>query len=58
MAQSGTSNSLSRAPFRHRAFAVLWIAITMSNMGMWVNDVGAGWLMTTLDPSPAKVGLV
>ncbi len=51
-------NASSWAPFRHQPFTVLWIATTISNMGMWMNDVGAGWLMTTLDPSPARVALV
>lgn len=58
MAQKDSSNPSSWAPFRHRPFAVLWGATTISNMGMWMNDVGAGWLMTTLDPSPARVALV
>lgn len=46
------------APFRHRAFAVLWIATVISNVGTWMNDVGAGWLMTELSPSPFVVAAV
>lgn len=46
------------APFRHGAFAALWAATVLSNVGTWMNDVGAGWLMTTLAPSPAMVSLV
>lgn len=46
------------APFRHRAFAVLWVATVVSNIGTWMNDVGNGWLMTTLDPTPSMVALV
>ncbi|MBT9382955.1 MFS transporter [Pseudooceanicola sp. CBS1P-1] len=46
------------APFRQRAFALLWTATLISNIGTWMNDVGSGWLMTTLDPSPAVVTLV
>lgn len=46
------------SPFRHRAFALLWAATLISSMGTWMHDVGAGWLMTTLDPSPAIVTLV
>jgi len=46
------------APFRHRAFAVLWTATVVSNVGTWMNEVGAGWLMTTLAPDPATVALV
>src|SRR3546814_14949721 len=45
-------------PFSHRAFALLWTATLISNVGTWMHDVGAGWLMTTLSPSPAIVALV
>jgi MFS family permease len=46
------------APFASRPFAVLWGATVLSQTGTWMNDVGAGWLMTTLAPSPAMVALV
>ncbi|KZB62285.1 MFS transporter [Thalassospira lucentensis] len=46
------------SPFRHRAFAFLWIATVVSNIGTWMHDVGAGWLMTELSPSPFVVALV
>lgn len=46
------------SPFRHGAFALLWSATVVSNVGTWMNDVGAGWLMATLAPTPVMVGLV
>ncbi|MEM9056151.1 MAG: MFS transporter, partial [Pseudomonadota bacterium] len=46
------------APFGHRAFTLLWVATLISNIGTWMHDVGAGWLMTTLNPSPNVVTLV
>jgi MFS family permease len=46
------------APLRHRLFRMLWIAAFASNMGTWIQDVGAAWLMTSLAPSPAMVALV
>lgn len=46
------------SPFAHGAFALLWTATLVSNTGTWMHEVGAGWLMTTLDPSPAVVTLV
>jgi predicted MFS family arabinose efflux permease/quinol monooxygenase YgiN len=46
------------APFRHLAFAVLWTATVVSNIGTWMHDVAAGWLMTSLSPSPLMVALV
>jgi len=46
------------SPFRHRTFAVLWTAALLSNIGSWMHDLAAGWLMTSLIPSPAWVALV
>ncbi|SMO64463.1 MFS transporter [Paracoccus laeviglucosivorans] len=46
------------SPFRQTAFTVLWVATVVSNIGTWMNDVGAGWLMTSLAPSPQIVAMV
>ncbi|WP_111396743.1 MFS transporter [Humitalea rosea] len=46
------------APLRHPAFRMLWWANLAANAGMWVQNTGAGWSMTTLDPSPIMVSLV
>jgi MFS family permease len=46
------------APFGIGAFALLWSAMLISTTGTWIHDVGAGWLMTTLNPSPEVVTLV
>jgi len=46
------------APFRHPAFRMLWLANLASNTGMWVQNTAAGWLMTSLAPSPLMVSLV
>ena len=46
------------APFCQAAFAVLWTATVLSNVGTWMHDVGAGWLMTELSPSPFVVAAV
>ncbi|MGH8672487.1 MAG: MFS transporter, partial [Burkholderiales bacterium] len=45
-------------PLRVPLFRALWIATMASNMGMWVHEVGAGWLITSLNPSPRVVALV
>jgi predicted MFS family arabinose efflux permease len=50
--------SSSLAPFRYRAFAVLWTATVVSNIGTWMQSAAAGWLMTSLDPAPFTVSLV
>ncbi|HUI12324.1 MAG TPA: MFS transporter [Xanthobacteraceae bacterium] len=46
------------APFRHRAFAVIWTATLISNVGWWMYSAASGWLMTSLDPDPLIVALV
>ncbi|HNG50327.1 MAG TPA: MFS transporter [Plasticicumulans sp.] len=46
------------SPLRHRTFRWLWLAAIASNIGTWMHEVGAGWLMTTLSPSPLLVSLV
>lgn len=46
------------APFRYRVFAVIWTASLLSNIGTWMRDVGAGWLMTSLSASALHVALV
>lgn len=45
-------------PFKHKTFTVIWLATLFSNIGTWMNDVGAGWLMTSLTDSPVMVSLV
>lgn len=46
------------APLRSRTFTVLWGATLVGNIGVWMRDVGSGWLMTELAPSPLMVSLV
>ena len=46
------------APFQHKTFTLLWIATVASNVGTWMHDVGAAWLMTELAPSPVMVSAV
>ncbi len=46
------------APLRQPLFRALWIATLVSNIGTWVHEVGAGWLMVTLDPHPMMVSSV
>ena len=39
-------------------FRWVWIATVVSNIGTWFQEVAAGWLMTSLSPSPLMVSLV
>ena len=36
------------APFRHPAFTVLWLATVVSNVGVWMQNAAAGWLIDLL----------
>ena len=58
-AQGGPGRASSfLAPFRHRAFAVIWTATLISNVGWWMYSAASGWLMTSLNPDPFIVALV
>ena len=56
-ARSGAAGS-PWSPLHNKLFRGLWIATIVSNIGTWMQDVGAGWLMTSLTASPALVALV
>ncbi len=45
-------------PLREPLFRSLWGAAVISYTGTWMQNVGAGWLMTQLTMSPLMVGLV
>jgi len=46
------------APLSEPLFRSLWIAAVVSYTGTWMQNVGAGWLMTQLTSSPLIVSLV
>lgn len=46
------------APLRHKLFRMLWTANLVVSMGVWMQNTGAGWLMTTLAPDALTVSLV
>ena len=45
-------------PLRLPLFRALWLATMASNLGTWVHEVGAAWLMTTLAPTAPMVAAV
>ncbi|WP_140918626.1 MFS transporter [Limnobaculum xujianqingii] len=51
-------HSSSWSPLRNRVFFMLWMATLFSNIGTWMNDVGAGWLMTNLSPDPVMIAAI
>jgi MFS family permease len=46
------------APLRSPVFRALWVAGLASNVGTWMQNVGAAWLMTSLAPTPFWVSMV
>jgi len=46
------------APLSLPIFRMLWLVWMAANTAMWMNDVAAAWLMSTLTPSPVMVALV
>ena len=48
----------SLAPLKGPVFRMLWLAWLAANVTMWMNDVAAAWLMTTLTDSAVLVALV
>ena len=58
---TGVRNGQANAawePLREPLFRSLWIAAVVSYTGTWMQNVGAGWLMTQLTASPLMVSLV
>jgi len=53
-----TSQGSAWAPLGETLFRSLWLAAVISYIGTWMQNVGAGWLMTQLTTSPLMVSLV
>jgi MFS family permease len=45
-------------PLRNGIFRHLWIASVVGWLGTWLQNTGAGWLMTSLAPQPLIVAMV
>ena len=43
---------------RHSLFRVMWLGMTVSNLGTWMNEVGVTWLMASMAPSNLMVALI
>jgi MFS family permease len=48
----------SLVPLLHPAFRMLWGVWLTANLCMWMNDVAAAWMMTSLTREPVWVALV
>ena len=45
-------------PLRHSTYRALWVGNLVTALGTWMQNTGAGWLMTSLAPNPLAVSLV
>jgi MFS family permease len=55
---SRPSNYSTWSPLRQSLFRGFLLAALVSNIGTWMHDVGASWLMASLTSSPLMVALV
>ena len=46
------------APFQYPVFKAMWVAMTISNIGTWMNEVGVTWLMATMPTSHLSIALI
>jgi len=58
MSHADVRGTSAWAPFRRETFRALWIAQFVSNVGTWMQSVGAVWVMVDLKGSPTEVALV
>lgn len=58
MAVTATAQTSAWAPLRIRAFRALWMAQFASNVGTWMQVVGAQWLMGDLGGGALAIALV
>ncbi len=58
MSNDQSPHASTWSPLRQLLFRALWLASVASNIGTWMQNVGAAWLMTSLAPSPTMVALV
>lgn len=57
-AQRLTEPDSALGPLKGPVFRMLWLTWLVANTTMWMNDVAAAWLMTSIAPSPLWVALV
>ncbi|MFZ2209739.1 MAG: MFS transporter, partial [Porticoccaceae bacterium] len=46
------------SPLGYPLFRVMWLGMTVSNIGTWMNEVGVTWLMASMAPSNLMVALI
>jgi len=56
--RDGSGSASTWAPLRIRLFRTLWIAVLVSNVGTWMQTVGAQWLLVDKPHAAVLVSLV
>lgn len=56
--ETATPGGTVWSPLRQPLFRAFWIAVLASQIGTWMQNAGAAWLMTSLAASPALVALI
>lgn len=46
------------SPLRYPSYRIFWFCAFLSNLGTWVQDVAASWLMTHVSSSPLTISLL
>lgn len=54
----GGQTALTGSPLRDNLYRFLWITLFASEIGAYMQNVGASWLITSLEPSPFIVALL
>ena len=55
---AGLASAPALSPLHDPVYRGLWLAWLVANLTMWMNDVAAAWLMTSLTDSTVMVALV
>src|SRR2546428_4734169 len=53
-----STNSASESPLKSALYRFLWVTMFASDIGVAMQSVGSGWLITSLSPSPFIVALL
>ncbi|MEM8602528.1 MAG: MFS transporter [Cyanobacteria bacterium P01_H01_bin.121] len=53
-----TAKASAWSPLSYSLFRAIWLAALVSNIGTWMQNVGAAWSMTSLSASPLLVALL
>jgi len=53
-----STNSASESPLKNTLYRFLWVTMFASDIGVAMQTVGSGWLITSLAPSPFVVALL